>query len=1312
MKPTQEHYPVFEANQVLSNQHLNEIFNYLDEQERLTRANLIGIGIVCGLEIRLETIAGVVTLHLSKGCGITSEGYLIVEPNDLPLVSYREYNLPSDLDYPPFKETSAVNKPQYPLWEMFPAGEPDTTLLGTPEGFLSDKAVVLFLELKKEGLRNCSPNDCDDRGAEVTATLRRLLITTGDLKKIIAAANAFATDLTFADLETALLARLDLPDLRLPRFDVPNTSPATSHAVLAAFHAVFHTDKLVLQTGKALAAAYDAFKPVVQGMYPSNPFASFSKEFGFLDNAPTTTAQVRFLQYYYDVFDDLLKAYDEFRWKGAELMCACCPPSGLFPRHLMLGVLFPAAVTQPGIYRHHFLASAAMSGCEERIKELEQLFRRLVEMITCFSNTPPLPEASITSQIDGQVRMTPSKLADVPLSDKAIPYYYLQNGSPPLFQLWSAEKNRWDRANQNLSYRSDEYTPDAPPFVTDALRYDLEPYNFLRIEGHLGKNYQSVLHTLLSIKTRYRLPIEIIALRTGTFDEKISVDLNKEACRFQDLEALYDTLREELLSALCEGMMYLYDISIAKSKLVGGTPQHPLLKKYAPNFRYAQGTVGAWYEKYLVLLQSKPYIDINQNNINNTTVPGVCSALFAGTSGLPKKNYAHVVSIYYLTKLAEVLPASLDALGFEDFENKYQDLMGLVRYFRSDAVTHIAEELKQFIPQEDLIDHFDQVLFACKLEPIRAIHEEYVRRIREVKQKQFLSFFLLKNPGIQHKAGVPLGGTFIIVYHDDPEPATSNPRLTIDDIRTRIILPTQPVGAAEINTVAVAKAFTRLGANPRFAADPDIRFLLGTFTGQVPDLNIVLPPAKGGEADKIIQETVAELIDGAVIADFFLPYLCCSDCVPVQYVLPVPPLGLAVQLGCTDPKGAEATITPQGGVAPFTYQLDNQSFRALTGKLVLAVGAHTLVIRDSAGAESASQSLTVPGPLTIGEETYADDATAGTYRVSFNISGGTAPYAADSGIVTGSAFTGASVNGGKSISVTITDSVGCTVSKEFTHTVQPPCDLPCDGQSRRCAYRLWVQPPLKEAPYESYRQESSITFRFNGSKIKLLGTTNLFNAKAVDLNQDFDGTIGKMIEKLNSVINQALDDKFSRLSKQRLVITYEPGGRDPFGILWIEYFVCETFNLEFNFSFAKPTLAFSLAMRYTNEPAAGVPFNGAVLINGLGGKKTRVPAFDCSERNQCSGSDYQKLCAGHDLKPQLNITRLKGNKFSFTGVADNMSMNEIVAWVWDVFTAQPTEPFYESNDVEVELLKSVGPVRLTAITQKGCFGIAQHNIEQ
>src|SRR5512139_2717622 len=123
MKPSQDTFPIFEVNQVLTSSHLNEVFGYLDEQERLTRANLIGIGIVCGLEVTLDQTAGEVLL--TRGGGVTSEGYLIVAPEDVTLVSFMPYTLPPELPYPPFMNGTA----QFDLWELFPTAEQGATLL-------------------------------------------------------------------------------------------------------------------------------------------------------------------------------------------------------------------------------------------------------------------------------------------------------------------------------------------------------------------------------------------------------------------------------------------------------------------------------------------------------------------------------------------------------------------------------------------------------------------------------------------------------------------------------------------------------------------------------------------------------------------------------------------------------------------------------------------------------------------------------------------------------------------------------------------------------------------------------------------------------------------------------------------------------------------------------------------------------------------------------------------------------------------------------------------------------------------------------
>jgi len=516
MESTQNKYPVFEANQVLTRGHLNNLVNYLDEQDRLTRANLIGVGITCGLDIMFDEKNK--TIQVSKGAGVTSKGFLVVVPEEgLTLVSYRaDYKIPDPAEYQEFIDPST--KKQYPLWELFPAGEPNTDLLEKlPQTDLTDKVVLLLFELKKELLSNCSVNNCDDKGSEVTTLVKPLLIEKAHLDKIIDAANKLGGTVISGDPETTFIQRLQLNDIRLPRLNLPSSNPITSNDIFLAYMKVFSDGSLLLSTAAALSKAYYAFEPLLHDIYPVDPFntdsLNFNSQFDRLYKTLAASDKVYLLQYFYDFFDDLIRAYDEFRWKGADLVCGCCPSEDLFPHHLMLGLLYPQNHT--GNYSQKFLASTGLNQCAERSREVVQLFMRIVEMIRSFNTE--LPETS-------EIRFTPSTLGDGALSDKAIPYYYLQTGTPPLYQLWSYEKTRRNRANQNLSYRYSDYKPDSKfPFVNDPLNYDLEPYNFLRIEGHLGKGYQEVMKSLLSKISVNRLPIDVLALRSGAAETLYSL---------------------------------------------------------------------------------------------------------------------------------------------------------------------------------------------------------------------------------------------------------------------------------------------------------------------------------------------------------------------------------------------------------------------------------------------------------------------------------------------------------------------------------------------------------------------------------------------------------------------------------------------------------------------------------------------------------------------------------------------------------------------------------------------------------------------
>src|ERR1700760_3442686 len=107
-------YIFFQPDQVLTNDHLNQTFSYLDQQNRWTRNKLIGIGIVCGLDIVLNT--GVI--EITKGCGVTSQGYLITQDDTqyTYYISYPAIAPPADLPF-------TYNNGDLPFYKPFCTGK-------------------------------------------------------------------------------------------------------------------------------------------------------------------------------------------------------------------------------------------------------------------------------------------------------------------------------------------------------------------------------------------------------------------------------------------------------------------------------------------------------------------------------------------------------------------------------------------------------------------------------------------------------------------------------------------------------------------------------------------------------------------------------------------------------------------------------------------------------------------------------------------------------------------------------------------------------------------------------------------------------------------------------------------------------------------------------------------------------------------------------------------------------------------------------------------------------------------------------------
>ena len=75
LKKITTQYHTFEDNQVLTKDQLNEFINYFEDQDRMSRVFLSGVGIVCGFELKINNEK--TTITISQGAGVTTDGDLL-----------------------------------------------------------------------------------------------------------------------------------------------------------------------------------------------------------------------------------------------------------------------------------------------------------------------------------------------------------------------------------------------------------------------------------------------------------------------------------------------------------------------------------------------------------------------------------------------------------------------------------------------------------------------------------------------------------------------------------------------------------------------------------------------------------------------------------------------------------------------------------------------------------------------------------------------------------------------------------------------------------------------------------------------------------------------------------------------------------------------------------------------------------------------------------------------------------------------------------------------------------------------------------
>jgi hypothetical protein len=679
--------------------------------------------VVCGLEVSYDAAGKKLTI--SKGTGITSEGYLI-SLGECINVKYGLYKLPAGTIYEPFVDSK--NEQDIKLFELLTESADDgpEDLPLDDATFLSDKVVLLFIESFDKDLKSCLGKSCDELGKERILTLRKLLISKTDLQKVWNRTNTGKLDAVFPEkfkLPVVNLQRVLFNPDKTHSTDFKAFSKNYSDAVLQVF------DKLI----DAFAETYDIYRPLLLKSYgEKNPFTNnpvlgrLAKIQNFLNDADATMNSYHGVQYVYDLFLDLILAYNEFKNAAFDLMSECCADMSRFPKHLMIGEAIPPAssVCEMSEFRHHFVQPPVYNLQKLLVQRTISLHNRIVLMIEMFD----LKRINDTKGFESKkshIRITPSFEKTTLLSQRSIPWYYNVNKTSSYSALgtlqdyWNFDVSRKcvpETDGLVLNYddqANDQSTPKTK--LATPLFYDIQDYPFLRIEGQTGFDFDTALEQINKLKTQFNLPFNTLALQLDTNAATLALDYK---CGFEDIQEEYRFLKL--------------------------------------SFCRFTGDIHEMYK----------FIRENENLIFNGEKEGNQSELL--------KKIEEIVET--LSKLCESMPECFSQFDFEEFQSIYKSLLEtsiellLIDLKLLEKINIKKEDAEK---QVSLINGFIQRISPVVNKIVDLLfYNRFLRLYFSFKRREFylkrttgvFSNYIRKHPGIEHQAGVPKGGTFILVY--------------------------------------------------------------------------------------------------------------------------------------------------------------------------------------------------------------------------------------------------------------------------------------------------------------------------------------------------------------------------------------------------------------------------------------------------------------------------------------------------------------------------------------------------------------------
>lgn len=492
-------YRKFSKGQYIEHTQFNEFLDFFEDQDRLSRVMLQGVGIVCGLKPKLVYKDRLLkSIQLSQGAALTTDGDLLtlnktnkvseeLYVSDLKTINIDQKEYTHFKGYDNFKAKYPAfynEEKQIELWELATDLEKNSDFQPIEKlSNLEDKYLLLYLENYEKEVKPCRGVDCDNHGIQQVRNLKVLVTTADGIKYILEKDKIQPHPLFLKDI---------LKDEKLERVIIDHL--ISERGIDAGFSSLDLKNMYVYvleknEYGAGIFAKINAISKII-GM-PEVDHEIFEAKLKEHLDKPVG------FQYTYDVVKDLSDTYSEITALLPKAFTQCFPDLVSFPKHVMLGKLTSNIQLDP--YRHQFYNSPVLDD-DKASKKLRLLISRFAQQAKSF-------RYSFDFEAKTEIKITPSQKLNS-LSNKAIPFYY--EVSEEFLKTWSFDKTSNRSPKENLGYDTDLLSPDA--HIQNPVNFNIDRNSFYNIEGHQGMNYQEAFEQIKKIRDEQQLGFDIMLL--------------------------------------------------------------------------------------------------------------------------------------------------------------------------------------------------------------------------------------------------------------------------------------------------------------------------------------------------------------------------------------------------------------------------------------------------------------------------------------------------------------------------------------------------------------------------------------------------------------------------------------------------------------------------------------------------------------------------------------------------------------------------------------------------------------------------------